>query len=70
MKFRTHRHFLSHISYFISYLDYLGGYGLGVARVVQAPDAEKAKEIAKRTDEPIFMGEDKKAQLWGFRKAG
>lgn len=55
MKFRTHRHFLSHISYFISYLDYLGGYGLGVARVVQAP---------------VFMGEDKKAQLWGFRKAG
>jgi hypothetical protein len=70
MKFRTHRHFLSHISYFVSYLDYLGGVGLGLSRVVQAPDAEKAKEIAKRGDEPIFMGEENKNKLWGFARPG
>lgn len=52
---------------FLSYFDYLGGWGLGLARFIEAPDAEKAKEILGRTDEPLFTGvNDRGVSTWAF----
>lgn len=49
-----------------SFFAFINARGIQPFRRVAAPDAEKAKEIAKRDDEPLFTGDEGKNKLWAF----